>query len=67
MYRQITKGEILYLLDLLKEVRGGVDDGVLSEIEDAEDLLNGILNQKTEEDDLLEDIKKLEDNNNGKS
>lgn len=54
-------------MDLLKEVRGGVDDGVLSEIEDAEDLLNGILNQKTEEDDLLEDIKKLEDNNNGKS
>jgi hypothetical protein len=40
-YKMITITEINYLLDLIKEIKEGVDDGVLDELENAEEMIVG--------------------------
>lgn len=37
-----TINDVNYLLDLFKEIKQGVDEGVLYEIESAEEMLEGI-------------------------
>lgn len=46
---QFTEVEILYLTDLFKEIRDGVDEGVLDEISQAEEMLNAALDRYYEE------------------
>lgn len=51
----ITITEINYLLDLFKEIKEGLDDGVLDEIESAEEMLEGWkteLKRSLSDDDL---------------
>lgn len=52
---QISQTEVMYLLDIFKEIQGGVDEGVVDEMEHAIELLENLPSEEVEIDELITD------------